>query len=552
MIRSALLAAAIATASLAVPAAADARTVVINANGYTIDAVGRLQRFSTLIVDDQGRVEGTRQDGNLIPDADRVLDAEGATLLPGLIDAHGHIMGLGETLRILDLSGTSSLDEALRMLADYAAANPDLDWITGRGWNQVNWDLADFPTAADLDGVVPNRPVVLERVDGHATWANSAAIALANIAQDMADPDGGQVIRDADGRMTGVFVDTASAPLYAAIGAPDETELAARLQAALDAMAATGMTAAADMGVTADAFDVMKRFAANGRMTARIAAYAAGMDSLMAIAPEEPTGWMNRDRLALLGVKLYVDGALGSRGARLMEPYSDAPDRFGLWITTGAQLRNQMVLASQAGHQLAIHAIGDAANREVLDAVSDVQRYLPVGRPRIEHAQVVALEDLPRFGELGVIASVQPTHATSDKNMAEDRIGPERLKGAYAWRSLVNSGARLALGSDFPVEPVEPLFGLHAAITRKDRDGNPSDGWIFGEALSPAEALTGFTVSAAYAMQAEGRFGTLTPGKWADFILVDGDPLADDPDGIWDMTVLQTWVGGELVYSANQ
>ena len=553
MIRSLLFpaVAALALAATTAATAADARTAVINANGYTLDELGRLQRFTTLVIGDDGRVEGTRDAGDGYPEGAEVIDAGGATLLPGMIDAHGHVMGLGEARLTLDLSETASLDEALRAVADYAAANPELPWIMGRGWNQVTYGMQDFPSAADLDAVISDRPVVLERVDGHATWLNSAALRAAGIDAQTAEPEGGRIVRLADGSPAGILVDTASALVQRVLPEPDAAARAARLQAALEAMAARGLTAAADMGVTPEDWEIMRGFAEAGRLTARIGAYAAGMDSLNEIAPGAPTGWMADDRLALLGVKLYADGALGSRGAALLAEYSDDPGNKGLMITSGAALRNQMASAARRGHQLAVHAIGDAANREVLGAYADVLEYVPGGRHRIEHAQVVAPEDLPRFAELGIIASVQPTHATSDKAMAEDRIGAERMEGAYAWRTLMQSGARLALGSDFPVEPADPLYGLHAAVSREDRSGEPAGGWFPQEALSPVEALAGFTVGAAYAMQLEERAGTLTAGKWADFIIVEGDPLADDPAGIWRMQVRETWVGGERVFAAE-
>lgn len=531
-------------------AAADARTVITNANGYTLDEVGRLQKFTTLVIGDDGRVEGVRDAGDAYPDGE-VIDVEGATLLPGLIDAHGHIMGLGEQLRTLDLSQTQSLEEALAAISAYAEANPDLPWITGRGWNQVSWGMNDFPTAADLDAAVGDRPVALARVDGHAAWLNSAAMRAANITAASTDPEGGRIVRAEDGAPTGILVDTAMGLAERIIPPPSVEERAARLEAALAAMAAAGLTGAADMGTSPEDWALFEAFAQNGALTARIAAYARPYENFLQIAETEPTGWQYRDRLAFAGLKIVADGALGSRGAAMLEPYSDAPEETGLAIVEGAQLRNQMIGAAQRGYQLAVHAIGDAANRDVLDAFTDIGEYVPGGRHRVEHAQVVAPEDLARFGEIGLVASVQPTHATSDKAMAEDRVGADRMQGAYAWRTLANSGARLALGSDFPVEPVEPLYGLHAAVTRQDRQGEPAGGWYPEEGLSPVEALAGFTQGAAYAMNLDGNVGTLTPGKWADFILVNGDPIAGDPVRIWQIEVLETWLAGERVYAAQ-
>lgn len=530
--------------------AVDARTVVINANGYTLDASGRLQKFTTLVIGDDGRVEDVRDAGDEYPAGD-VVDAEGATLLPGLIDAHGHIMGLGAQLRTLDLAETTSLDEALEAIAAYAKANPDLPWIVGRGWNQVSWGMADFPTAGDLDQAVAGRPVILARVDGHAAWLNSAALRAARIDALSADPAGGRIERGSDGEPTGILVDTAMSLVDDVVPPPSPEERAARLDAALQAMAAAGLTAAADMGTSPEDWELYEMFARTGALTARIAAYARPYESFLTIAQTEPPGWQYQDRLAFAGLKIVADGALGSRGAAMLAPYSDAPEETGLAIVEGAQLRNQMIGAAQRGYQVAAHAIGDAANRDVLNAFADIGEYVPGGRHRVEHAQIVAPEDLARFGELGLIASVQPTHATSDKAMAEDRVGAERMAGAYAWRTLANNGARLALGSDFPVEPVKPLYGLHAAITREDRQGEPKGGWYPDEALSPVEALAGFTRGAAYAMNLEGRAGQLTPGMWADFILLGDDPLAGDPEYIWKIEVLETWFAGKRIYAAQ-
>ncbi|MEM8826885.1 MAG: amidohydrolase family protein [Pseudomonadota bacterium] len=537
-------------ASVVPTASAGARTIFTNANGYTLDTAGRLQRFSVLVVGDDGRVERTAAADADLPDGDRV-DLGGRTLLPGLIDGHGHVFGLGQALVTLDLTPATTLDEALALVADYAAANPDLPWIVGRGWNQVTYGMDAFPTAAQLDAVIADRPVWLERVDGHAGWANGAALRAAGVPAASADPDGGRIARLTAGAPAGVLVDAAQAAVTNAIPAPDEAARTAMLDAALAKLAAVGLTGVADMGTLPAEWALMQRFAAEGRLTARIAAYAGGLDALRTIAGDNfaPTGWIAGDRLSLAGVKLYGDGALGSRGAAMLEPYSDDPDNRGLVLLSGAELRNQMVTAAQGGFQIAYHAIGDAANREGLDAIRDVTRYVPGGRHRIEHAQIIAPEDLPRFAAEGVIASMQPTHATSDKAMAEARVGPERIKGGYAWRTLVGSGARFVGGSDFPVEPPEPLYGLHAAVTREDRDGEPAGGWYPEEALTRQAALAAFTTGAAYAMGLDARVGTLTPGKWADFVVLDADPMAGAAADIWKIGVEETWVGGERVFA---
>lgn len=538
---------ALAFAALLSAGAADARTVIINTNGYTLDDIGRLETFGGLIVGDDGRVERLLKPGETA-DGD-VVDAGGKTLLPGLIDAHGHVMGLGFMALQIDLSETTTIDQALAKIASHAAANPDWEWIVGGGWNQVSWGLDRFPTAEELDIAVADRPVWLTRVDGHAGWANSAALKAAGITAKTPDPTGGRIERDADGKPTGVLVDTAMGLVEKKLPPPTAAENAAALETALGIMASVGLTGVHDAGIDPATWALYEAFAKDGKLTARISAMAAGPDALRAIAPKRPTGWLYEDRLALNSVKLAADGALGSRGAAMLEPYSDDPENVGLTMIEGAKLRNVIAGASMRGFQVNVHAIGDKANREVLNAFADVQKMgQPLVRPAIEHAQIVAPDDIGRFAKLGIIASIQPTHATSDKAMAEARVGPERIKGGYAWKTLVNSGARIAGGSDFPVEPANPFYGLHAAVTRQDRDGEPPKGWYANEALTLQQAFAAFTTGAAYAGQHERAVGTLTPGKWADFILVDGDIFKMPAGHIWKVKVLETWLAGTRIY----
>ena len=481
-----------------------------------------------------------------------VIDGRGSTLLPGLIDAHGHVMNLGANLQQANLVGTQSLDAALSKVKTYAAAHPTNPWILGRGWNQVIWNLGRFPTAKELDAVIADRPALLERVDGHATWANSRAMAIAGIDKNTPDPVGGRIERDARGNPTGVFIDAASNLLLAKVPPATPQQLAAALDAALAEMASVGLTGVGDAGIDRGTFALYKRYADEGRLTARLYAMIGGTDAdFDAISKDGPLIGYGRDFLTVRSVKLYADGALGSRGAAMHAPYSDQSGNSGLLFNTPDELTAMIGKALGRGFQVNVHAIGDRANTDVLDGFAAAYR-LHGGqnlRNRVEHAQVVALADIPRFVPLDLIASMQPTHATSDMNMAEDRIGAERLQGAYAWQRFLKQGTRLAGGSDFPVESSNPFFGLHAAVTRQDHDGKPPGGWFPEQALSATEALRAFTLDAAFAAHAEKTQGTLEPGKWADFILVDRDIFSVDPGSIWSTQVLETWVGGKRVYA---
>ncbi|MDM4766117.1 amidohydrolase [Pelomonas sp. SE-A7] len=533
--------------------------LIHNARGLTLDAQGRVQRFEALAIDTQGRVLATGKLAALEAKAAgaRRIDAKGQVLMPGLIDAHGHVMDLGLARRSLQLRDTADLGAALAAVKAYAAARPQATWLLGGGWNQAVWKLGRFPTAAELDAAESQRPVWLERVDGHAGWANSRALQIAGITRDTPDPRGGKIERDERGEPTGVLVDAAMGLMGRHIPAPSTDELRAALDAAQDELLSLGLTAVQDAGVADEVDQLLREYAASGKLKIRIDGMGRGSDARLFERMRQAGPYKgDADGLySLRAVKLFADGALGSRGAALLAPYSDAPQTQGLLFQNDSQLLAQMRAAAKAGLQVNVHAIGDAANRQVIQGFETLQRELGSKstqlRHRIEHAQVIAVNDIPRLAKAQLIASVQPTHATSDMNMAEDRVGPQRIQGAYAWQRLLKSGARLACGSDFPVEEPSPWAGLYAAITRQDQEGKPPGGWYGQQALNQLQALDCFTRGAAFAAHREGEIGTLTPGARADFILVDHDPLGSSPTALLKTQVLQTWVGGRLVYEAR-
>lgn len=517
--------------------------------GYTSTAAGEIQSFSVLVFDDDGRVLAASGDDLLdeFPRAIR-MDGKGKTVLPGLIDSHAHVSSQGFLQVRLDVTGIPSVEDAVAKIAAYDKANPGSGWITGRGWNQVLWPVKEFPTAAQIDAVVSARPVWLTRIDGHAGWANSKAMELAGINDDTPDPVGGKIHRDNRGRATGVLVDNAMDLVSAVVPQPDKDDYRKAFLAAFDQLTSLGLTSVHDAGVDVTEIETLMSLADNDQMSMRIYAMIAGAgENLDAIG--KPIENYGNGKLAVMSVKLVSDGALGSRGAAMIEPYSDDAENRGLPFWTQEQLNGMVQKANSMGFQVGIHAIGDYGNQQSLDAFAKAQggKASPL-RNRVEHAQIIRLEDIPRFAQLGVIASIQATHATSDMNMAEDRIGPDRIKGAYAWRKLLESGAVLANGSDFPVELPNPMHGLYASVSRKARDGSPDGGWYAGEALTRAETLHSWTYAGAYAAHQEQHLGTLEPGKWADFIVIDRDFFEIPESQIDDIVVLQTWVGGQLVY----
>ncbi|MBL4580516.1 MAG: amidohydrolase [Gammaproteobacteria bacterium] len=524
-------------------------TLYTNVNGYTLNANRELQQFSAIQFTDD-LVDQIFAEGEELPEqVDVLIDGAGQTLMPGLIDAHGHMLNYGLSLLRVDLRGTETEEEAVQRVVDFTENNEQLEWIQGRGWNQVLWDSNEFPTAASLDAAFPDKPVWLRRVDGHAGWANSAAMKLAGVDRRTEDPEGGQIIRDEDGNPTGVFIDNAEDLINSAISPLNPEELRSALSTAMLELAKQGLTSVHDAGAQSSVIEAYKKLLDDGPLPIRVNVMLSAGDSFFEQRLKEGHYRSMDDTLTMNSVKISADGALGSRGAAMIDDYSDLSGHTGLLLHKPERLEYFMRAAMNAGFQVNTHAIGDNANKVVLDSYEKLiaQTNSRGLRHRIEHAQILRYEDILRFAELGVIPSMQATHATSDKNMAVDRIGDVRIQGAYAWRKLIDAGALIANGSDFPVESPNPFFGLHAAITRQDKNNQPPGGWFPEEKMSIIEAFASFTIDAAYSGHQENLLGTLEPGKKADFIILDRDMFAIDESEIWQIEVEETWVNGQQI-----
>jgi len=482
-------------------------------------------------------------------------DLHGAFAMPGLIDAHGHVAGLGQSLRRLRFFGTTSAEQIAGMVAKAAAERPAGEWILGRGWDQNDWAVKRFPTRALLDSAAPGHPVWLRRVDGHAGWANSRALELAGVTRETQDPEGGRIERGPAGEPTGVLVDNAMSLVNAAVPAPTAEQTTRDIESALRACAQLGLTGVHDAGVGSEELEVYRKLEGSNALAIRVAAMLSAGAVLhgSALAARREPGPDGAFRV--FAVKAYADGALGSRGAALLEPYADDPGNRGLLVTSPDTLEILARMSLEAGLPLCVHAIGDRGNREALAAFERAAggaANLRGKRFRIEHAQVVALDDIPRFARAEVIASMQPTHCTSDMPWAPDRLGERRLEGAYAWRRMLGAGVRLAFGSDFPVEDANPMLGVYAAVTTQDLAGVPAKGYRPSEKLSIWEALRGFTSDAAYAASMEREVGRLAVGYRADLAVFDRDLTSVPTQSIPQASCVLTMVSGQVVWEAKR
>ena len=551
-------------AAMLAPAALEAQgsadLIITNGRIYTVD--NARPEASALAVR-AGRIQFVGSDAEakvLAGPSTVVIDLHGATVVPGIVDAHAHLLGLGNTLQRVNLVGSKSYDEVVDRVKAWAKdAKPGV-WIQGRGWDQNLWPTKEFPTHEALSRAFPNNPVVLTRIDGHALVANAKAMELAHVTATTADPSGGRIVKLASGAPSGVFVDNAKSLIERTIPAATRADNRKAILAAVAEANRWGLTGIHDAGEDAETIGIYEELAKAGSYNLR--------NYVMLSDPGEPNSpaalqnpYIQRGpqsalydgHLWIRAIKLYADGALGSRGAALLAPYSDEPTNSGLLVSKPEHIEAWAEAALRRGFQVNVHAIGDRGNRIVLDSFDSALKKIPKAdhRFRVEHAQVLSPEDIPRFARLGVIPSMQATHQSSDMGWAESRVGPQRIRGAYAWRSLLNTGVIVPNGTDFPVEQVNPLLTFHAAVTRQDPSNQPAGGWYPDQKMTRVEALQSITIWPAYAGFQESVIGSLSPGKYADFVILDRDIMHVPDAEILGTRVVSTWIGGKRVYEAK-
>jgi predicted amidohydrolase YtcJ len=517
---------------------------------YTLDAAGTVA--DTLVVRD-GRIAFVGRRAEVNPAVgETVRDLGGRAVLPGLVDAHGHLMHLARARLSFDARGLASEEEIAARVGERAASRPRGQWIGGRNWDQNLWPTRAFPTRASLDRTAPDHPVALVRIDGHATWANSAALAAAGIDRATPDPSGGLIARDAHGEPTGLLIDTAQRLLQRVEPRPSDDQFDRAVRECIGDCLAVGLTGIHEMGVELYALASYRRLLERGQFPFRnYVAVARRSESTWAHYREVGPETLGDGRVVVGAVKLLADGALGSRGAALHEPYCDDPGNTGLVLVPPEEIERTTLEAGALGFQVCVHAIGDRANTLVLDAFERAlaRAPRPDHRLRVEHAQILSERDIPRFRRLGVLPSMQATHCTSDMAWAVERLGPERLRGAYAWRSLLATGVVIAGGSDFPVESPNPFYGIHAAVARRPRSGD-DPGWQPAQRMTREEAVRSFTSWNAYASRQEREFGSLEAGKRADLVALSDDPFTCPEASLAEIRPVLTLVGGEIVFDS--
>ena len=528
---------------------------LILANGHIVTLTEAGDTATSVAITDGKIVAvGTNTDLAKLAGPDtKTIDLSGATVVPGFNDSHCHLYGLGKALAEIDLNGTISPEDVAARVAAAMTEAPGNDWLQGRGWDQNDWAVQAYPTKALLDPITGDRPTLLRRVDGHAALCNSAALKLAGITADTPNPDGGEILRDADGEPTGVLIDNGVALVRAIIPPVSAPEMKRRVLLAVEHCLENGITGVHEAGVSWARAQLYQEMAASGELRLRVYGLYDDREETLAKALAAGPLFTDDEMFTARAIKLYADGALGSRGALLHEDYCDHAGNKGLAVTSLDHLQEVAVKAAAAGFQVGTHAIGDRANTLILDLYRDVFAQHPVDDPRwrIEHAQILTPDDIPRFAELGVIAAMQPVHCTSDMDWAGDRLCESRLVGAYAWQSLLDAGAQLCSGTDFPVERVSALDGLYASRTRTHHDGTPPGGWQPQERLDGRTALELYTAGSAYAAFMEDRLGRIAPGFLADLTVLDGNPITCDPSELLAMKVLWTVVGGEVRFAAE-
>lgn len=525
--------------------------IITNARVYTVDDARPL---ASAIAVREGRIQfvGSEAEAMALRGANtRLVDAAGRTIVPGIVDAHAHLLGLGYSLANVRLADTRSYEQVLQRVSERLAGAPAGRWIQGRGWDQNKWGDTRFPTHEALTRISPNNPVVLERVDGHAILANAAAMKAAGVTAATKDPAGGRIERAANGEPTGVFVDNATSLIERVIPAPTKADIREATLAAISEAQRYGLVGIHDAGEPKAVIDIFEEMARAGEFGLR--GYIMVGDDSAAIShyfARGPQSALYDGHLWIRAIKLYSDGALGSRGAALLDPYADDPKNSGLLVSAPEHIRDVATRGLRAGFQVNTHAIGDRGNRVVLDAYEAALAAVPTAdhRFRVEHAQVLNFADIPRFAKLGVIPAMQAVHQTSDMNWVPTRIGYARSLGAYAWRALLNTGVIIPNGSDFPVERVNPLYSFHAAVSRADDNGWPPGGWLPAEKMTREEALKSITIWPAAAAFQEQVMGSLTPGKYADFVILDQDIMRVPEDQILRTSVIATYIGGKVVY----